>query len=236
MPDRMGPASPGSPSDSEEIAWVRVVRRGRVERVPAVEIAQRVRAAPRLLLDIGTGDGAFPYREARRDPETLCVGVDPVPEAMLGTSGRIARPRARGGVENLLLLAASLESMPSALDDTATTLTILFPWAALLRMIVLPEIEALDRIRMVCRQNADILILLNMKVLTDETQCRKLGLPIVAADDLGPRLTPAWSRCGLELLEAQPCPRGPSPLRTRWGSRLTLGSGRPVVVIRGRAS
>ncbi len=70
---------------------------------------------------------------AARDPNGLVIGVDPVAPAMAEASRRAAQTAARGGLPNVLFVAASADSVPAELHGIAARVTVRFPWAALLR-------------------------------------------------------------------------------------------------------
>src|SRR5688572_26206092 len=94
---------------------------------------------PHVVVDVGTGDGRFVYEAARLDPEALYIGLDPDADAMAEYAYRAGRKPARGGVENLLYVVASIEQLPVELESIAHQVHVNFPWAALLRGVILPE-------------------------------------------------------------------------------------------------
>ena len=89
-----------------------------------------------LLLDIGTGDGALPYRLAGQHPDVLFVGVDANAEGMAENARRARRKPARGGRLNCLYVAAPIEQPPDVLAGLAQAITINFPWAGLLEHVL----------------------------------------------------------------------------------------------------
>lgn len=72
---------------------MRVVQRGSIKEVSITELASLVATYNRVLIDVGTGDAVYPYREARKDPSLLSIGIDPVAEALVKTSNRISTLR-----------------------------------------------------------------------------------------------------------------------------------------------
>ena len=67
----------------------------------APELVATLLAPPRrVVVDVGTGDGRYPYESARGDPETLYIGLDPDAGAMSEYAFRAGRKPARGGVDN----------------------------------------------------------------------------------------------------------------------------------------
>ena len=84
-------------------------------RIEASRIDELCAVAERVLVDVGTGDASTAHRLAKAHPEWLVIGVDPAWQRMVETAVRSARKEAKGGAPNLLLVNASIESVPEAL-------------------------------------------------------------------------------------------------------------------------
>lgn len=84
-------------------------------------------------MDVATGDGLFVYNSARRNPQTLFIGVDANSRPLQKISERIHRKPAKGGLPNVLFLQSAVETLPSELDKTANEVHVNFPWGSLLR-------------------------------------------------------------------------------------------------------
>jgi len=101
------------------VSLARVVGKRRVEPMDAADLIERARAAAHTVVDLGTGDGHLAYAVANDHPDWLVVGVDALDEPMGEIARKAARKPARGGRENLVLLRASVEALPNALDGLA---------------------------------------------------------------------------------------------------------------------
>ncbi len=198
-------------------------------------LSNLIGAYKEILIDLGTGDALFPYRQAKEDPNLLCLGIDPVAEVMNKTSNRIGRKPARGGVNNLLLMVASLESLPQALKGSAQRLTINFPWSALLRFLVEPNLPMLLRLRSLLKPEGQMETLLNLQVFKDDQYRQRLNLPWLDMEYVNTSLKPSWSKCGLQIEHLKLLGPGQLPIRTSWGQQLTMGSSRDTMYLRARA-
>ena len=184
----------------------------------------------RVVIDVGTGDGLFVYRQATQDPNTLYVGCDPVADNMVEVSQRSRRNPARGGVDNLLLVVATAEQPPDELRGRAAHVHCVLPWGRLMAGLVTGDAEVLRGIRALAEVDAPVLIYLNVGVWDRDTPLHVQDLPEVTADHIEQALTPAFARAGLRLV----CHRDASPdeistLRSTWARRLThAGRGRFV--------
>ena len=189
--------------------------------------------ASQVLVDIGTGDGSFVLRSAREHPDWLCIGVDPVAEAMAGTSRRAAAKPARGGVGNALFLVASVENLPRELAGVAARVTVNYPWGSLLKALVVPLPPMLSNIAGVARTGARFDFLINLSVFHDAEYRARLGLPDLDIDRVWNELAPLYRGSGLEIEQAELL-EDSERARSAWGNRLVLGARREPLAIRGR--
>ncbi len=173
------------------------------------------------LVDLGTGDGAWPRRFARDYGNVLAIGVDPDRSALQDAAKLAERKPARGGAPNALYVAASAESLPAELQGAADWITIYFPWAALLRMILAGEQQIADILNTLAAPRARLSIVLNAEAAPDgfkkpePSAVRKsLHVPL---ESMGFRIAKS------EWLDAAAAPP------TTWGGRLVKGSGRAMV-------
>ncbi len=210
----------------------RCVKRGQVLLTDPSQLRQLISGFERVLIDVGTGDGLYPYREAKKDSGLLCIGIDPVEKTLIKVSGRIGRKPSRGGVNNLVLMVASVDTLPQVLNRSATRLTVLFPWGSLLAGLSLPEQDTLARLRALLKTGGDFEVLLNMQVFEDTAYRGRKGLPSLDSAD---HLKPAWAAAGFEINHWEFLAPGSLPAQTTWGQKLTLGSGRNTMHINARA-
>ncbi|MGB0670976.1 MAG: class I SAM-dependent methyltransferase, partial [Rhodospirillales bacterium] len=146
---------------------LRSIRRGREEALAPEDLRTRAAAAAGVLLDLGTGDGAYPYRFARDNPDWFAIGLDAAADNLAKTAKRIGAKPAKGGVDNLVLLVEAVERLPDALDGIADRLTVNFPWGSLQQGLVLGEAAILAPLRRALKPGGRFDIWLNMQVFAD---------------------------------------------------------------------
>ncbi|WP_437680197.1 class I SAM-dependent methyltransferase [Sorangium sp. So ce131] len=189
------------------------------------DVEAKIAGYPRVLIDVGTGDGRFVYRSAGAHPDTFCIGVDPAGERMREVSWRASRKVARGGRPNALFVVASVQTLPEELSGLAHTLTLNFPWASLLSALVLPEPPVLEALRRLVRPGGELIALLNQSVFDDRPYATRLGLPELSDAWIEETLRPAYLAAGFAIRETRMV-EGEVPHQTSWGQHLTLASGR----------
>ena len=175
-------------------------------------------------MDLGTGDGRAAAAIAEAEPGTLVVGVDADAASMADTSRRAARPAGRGGLPNLLFVAAAAESPPSELIGLADEVRVHFPWASLLRGLLGRDPRVAAGIAALAAPGGRVTALVS--VAPRDGVDGLVRLDASAFDDVAERLEPS----GLVLVDARPASteevRG---TRSTWGRRLSAGTpDRPV--------
>jgi SAM-dependent methyltransferase len=154
-----------------------------------------------VIIDLGTGDGNFVYRCARRNPGSFYIGIDASAGALRKVSERVHRKRAKGGAPNVLFLHASVEDLPSELDGVADEVHVHFPWGSLLRALAGGEDRVLKNLRRICAPGAWLEIVISLDSRRDRSEITRLGLDPVLAGAMTPSLTAGYRAAGFEIIE-----------------------------------
>jgi len=168
-----------------------------------------------MTVDIGTGDGAFVLRRAKREPGLLHVGIDSSSGGLREASRRAARKPARGGVPNTLFVRAQAESLPEELAGLTASVTVLMPWGSLLSAVAHGDARVLAGLRRLCAEGAT--------------------LRAIAGDPIEARALPAWREAGFDARIAIARPEEIRALGTTWASRLVFGRPRTFYELTARA-
>lgn len=181
--------------------------------------ALRLRAAAfdRVLVDVGTGVGNALLRRARREPGTFFIGVDAAADNMREASDRAHRQPARGGVSNLVFVAAAANDLPGDLSGIGDEVTVVLPWGSLLQVVLLADAVFLGKLRALLKPHGRLELLISVaesdvgagKIDFDESKARAL-----AADYAKLGLKPA----GLKMADESDVDR----LGSSWGRRLAI--------------
>ncbi len=197
-----------------------ITRRG-PRTMEAAEFADLRARYSSTLVDLGTGDGAWPRRFARDYDNVLAIGIDADRDALREAAKMAERKPARGGAPNTLYVATGIESLPAELHESADWITVYFPWSALLRVILSGDDQLTELLNKLARPRCRLSIVLNAEAPPDgfdpptpESLRRALNDPLTAAQFRITRVN--W----LEANNAPP---------TTWSGRLVKGSGRAML-------
>jgi 16S rRNA (adenine(1408)-N(1))-methyltransferase len=190
------------------------------------------RFAPRVSLDVGTGDGRLPYARARESPERFFIGLDANAAGLREWSGRASRER----LPNLAFVRAAVEELPAELRGIADRVSVVLPWGSLLAAVAGPSVPVLAGLRAACQPGAALTVVLGSDPGRDERELRRLGLPPLDSGDLAGRLREGYAAAGLAVARVRPLPgAGLSGWPSTWARRLALGRGRAFVEVEARA-
>ena len=189
-----------------------------------------------MTLDIGTGDGFFVYRSARCNPTQFFVGIDANTRPLQRISQKIYRTPAKGGAPNTLFIQASVENLPDELNGIANEVHVHFPWGSLLRAVALGELNELEGIRGVCKNNAVLKLTIGLDEQRDSSEIHRLGLKQLSPDFLNGQLHERYLAAGFEIIEHTSIPPEDWPgLGTSWAKRLQVRHTRKITCLLARA-
>jgi 16S rRNA (adenine(1408)-N(1))-methyltransferase len=188
---------------------------------------------PGIIVDIGTGDGEFVYTLARANPDRFIIGLDPNQQGLQNTSAKIYKKPEKGGLKNALFVLGSIESLPEELDGLANQIYINFPWAGLLKGLLLADDVVWNAIKRVCKPGAFIDVLFSYEKTAEENEISKAGLPDIDLEYLQGITAPRIEKLGFKILEikyfgAEEIKRYPST----WAKKLSFGRDRKYYYLR----
>jgi 16S rRNA (adenine(1408)-N(1))-methyltransferase len=184
-----------------------------------------------VVIDVGTGDGAFVLRSARAEPRVLHVGMDANAEGLREASQRAARKPARGGAPNALFVRATAEALPEELAGLATAVTVLLPWGSLLRGVAAPEAAVLAGLRGLCAAGASLVVVLGYDAQSDPGA----DVAPLSRERLDAEVLPAYRDAGFAAEAAPATVEELRGLGTTWASKLAFGRERSYWRVRARA-
>ena len=204
----------------------RVLGKGRTAPFTSGDLAALRASYRRVAVDVGTGDGRFPYQLASDDAERLVLGLDALAEPMGERAAVAARKPARGGRPNLLFVHAAVEALPPELRGIADEVYVQLPWGALLEGIVLARPAVLGGIARLCRPGARLTVTLNGEMWLESTPARYADLPVPTPAYVAEVVAPGFAAVGITLGPARDAPAAEAEqLDSTWARR--LGHTRP---------
>ncbi len=176
----------------------------------------------KVVLDIGTGDGRYVYKNAIENPNTFYIGVDPNAKQLEIYSKTALRKK----LANVLFVVGSIEIMPQELESFANKITVNLPWGSLLKEIVKPNPSILKKY---LKQDGELEILLGYDRNLEPSETARLEIPELDDELLANTIVPAFQNDGFSLVEKSEISRTSlKKVNTTWGNKLTFGKERKI--------
>jgi 16S rRNA (adenine(1408)-N(1))-methyltransferase len=207
--------------------------KGTVEIAPE-EFRTMVQGYDRISVDIGCGDGRYPYEMARIDPKTFYIGIDADRNGLTEYSRRTAKKPEKGGARNVLYVIANIESLPEDVRGIADEVTVILPWGSLLRGVVNSDPKYLEGIRLVGKEGAGVRIHLNYDAKYEPVEMERKGLPDLTDGFIDGTLVPAYSSHGIRINSYRFMDNEEArALPSTWARRLGFGRARSTLFLEG---
>ncbi|HPD74391.1 MAG TPA: class I SAM-dependent methyltransferase [Patescibacteria group bacterium] len=129
----------------------------------------------KVILDLGTGDGRFVFKNALKNKSTLYIGLDPAEKQIQIYSKKSNRRR----LKNALYVIGSLENLPDELYSTVDKIFINLPWGTLLEKIVKSNETYTNELFKILKKNGEIEIIFGYVPELEPSETERLDLPVI---------------------------------------------------------
>jgi 16S rRNA (adenine(1408)-N(1))-methyltransferase len=189
---------------------------------------------PRVVVDVGAGDGRWVYENARDHADSVFIAIDPDAEHLAEYAYRASRKASRGGVDNAAFVVAPVEALPSELDGIADVVRVNFPWGSLLRGLLEADQATLAGLRRIAKRGGSFEAVMSYDPSHDTNAFAGAPLPPLTVDYIDSTLTSALAQRGLSLTQRRQVFRDEAlALPSTWGRRLLHARPRDVYFIGG---
>ncbi len=177
-------------------------------------------------VDIGTGDGALPYKKAQINKGTLYIGIDPIEKQML----KFSKKALRNKIKNALFIVGNAENLGEVFGEyvgLVNTVHILFPWGSLLKAVAQPDAVVLEKIYSILKAQGQLNIVLGYDETAEPSEVKRLNLQTPDEAYFEREAFPVYRRCGFALEKFVRVGReNPDYLTTSWMKKLRFGKTR----------
>jgi len=129
----------------------------------------------KVILDLGTGDGRFVFKNALKNKSTLYIGLDPAEKQIQIYSKKSNRRR----LKNALYVIGSLENLPDELYSTVDKIFINLPWGTLLEKIVKSNEIYIEELSTILKKDGEIEIIFGYVPELEPSETERLDLPVI---------------------------------------------------------
>lgn len=183
----------------------------------------------RVMIDLGTGEGEFVYRQAKAMPDTFCIGIDACKEGMLTYSSKIKKITKQNGSANLLYIVANAENLPLELENCADEIYINLPWGTLREGIVTGNQTLLNNIYRISKNNTKIEIRITYSSTYEKAVVCSRNLPTLDMQYFKTSLKPIYKEQGFIIEQIKSVNNDAlKTFDTKWAKKLGYGKEREI--------
>jgi 16S rRNA (adenine(1408)-N(1))-methyltransferase len=207
---------------------VRIVVGNKIKEMKGEEFLKLAESYPNVEIDLGTGDGRFPYKNALLDKDTLFIGVDPSEKQLQIFSKKAVREK----VQNLLYLVASFEMLPKELTRVSNKVHVILPWGTLLENIVKPTKDCVNILGELLRVNGVLEIILGYAPEFEPSETKRLSLPPISLGMINDVIIPTFESNYFKIEEFFEMSKEQlANIETTWAKKLRFGKNRKIYKI-----
>ncbi len=181
-----------------------------------------------IILDIGTGDGRFIYKNALENIEEFYIGLDPSAKQLKNYSKKAVRKK----LPNALFVIGSSHNIPKELENTINTLYVILPWGTLLQNLVLPSREFINSLSKLLIANGKTMFILSYSLEFEPSETNRLSLPELSEEHLKTHLMSTMEKERFKNIKIIGMEKGSlKSLESTWGKKLAYGNIRKIFKI-----
>lgn len=194
-----------------------VIKGNKTINMPSEEVLKLFEGFEKVVVDLGTGDGNFVYKNALKNPKYFYIGIDPSEKQMKISARSIQRKK----LGNVLLIVGSIEKLPEGLAKIANEIYVNFPWGSLLESFAKPIEGNLISLKSLLRTNGVINITIGYNESLEPSETKRMNLPTIDLEYIKKVLVPKYEELGFEIVELASLDTTDKIVKTTWNKRLS---------------
>lgn len=205
---------------------MQIVKGNKEEKFTKIQLDSLIASHNEVIVDLGTGDGRFVYKQALDNPGNLYIGIDPSAKQLEIHSKEANKKR----LTNVLFVIGSIEILPTEIFGIADYLYINLPWGSLLENIVNPTKESVNSLANMLKSEGTLEITLGYHDEAEPGETERLNLPALDDELVKETIYPAFGAYANLELEKYKQIKKPDlkGLDTTWAKKLSFGNDRPM--------
>ena len=189
------------------------------------EFAELSKCYDEVVIDLGTGDGRYIYKNALKFKDSFFVGIDPSETQLREYSKKAVRKK----LPNVMFVVGSVEQLPSELLNSAKKIFINLPWGSLLSTLVLPNDKNLKSIGNLLKDDGILQAIVGYHENLEPAETDRLNLPDLNQNYIENKLAPAYEKLGFSLKKVENIKKKDlKKIETTWAKKLSFGKDREI--------
>lgn len=196
------------------------------QEISKIELNELIKNFEKVILDMGTGDGRFIYKNALKSPTNLYIGLDPAEKQLEIYSKEANKKR----LKNSLFVVGSIENIPNELSFIDKVYVNL-PWGTLLKKMVKVESQVMENLHNLLKNDGEMEVIFGYVPELEPSETERLELPkIEEASDIAQIFSSFKEHFSIvEMRKLSKKDLG--NLETTWAKKLKFGRDRNIYKI-----
>ena len=208
---------------------MKILEGNKIKNIDCEELKNIAMSYSNTAIDIGTGDGSFPYKSARKNKDSFYIGLDAVADNMIDSAVKAGKKVTKGGLNNVMYVIDNALSIPEELNNFADSIYINLPWGSLRDAVVKGEEQLLKGIRKIAKAKATLDIYVTYSSLYEAKEITSRQLPELSEEYINTELKYKYQSCGIKIKKVELCNNDSlKGLDTSWAKKLAFGRKREV--------
>jgi len=181
----------------------------------------------RIILDIGTGDGRYVYKNALNNSQYLYIGIDPAKNLK-----EFQREINRKRLKNAILINSSIENFSLDRAELFDEIQIILPWGNLLKYCVSVDLDFFIKISKWLKKEGTINIIFGFNEEYEEKITKRLNLKDLNENEISFLKSNLEKLPNLKLINFEVLtPKNLINFETTWSKKLNFGANRKYFYI-----
>ena len=195
------------------------------KELEADEFRNLMKSFEKVILDIGTGDGRFVYKNALKNDKNLYIGLDPVVKQL----EKYSKKAVRKNLKNVLFVQGSAENIPPELFCEINKIFINLPWGTLLKKIVKTDQYFIKDLYILLKKQGELEITFGYLPELEPSEYKRLSLPNISLDFISNTIMSNFKIYGFNINSVEEISKEYlKNIETTWSKKLTFGKNRKI--------
>ena len=201
----------------------------KIKEISNEELIHMINKYKSVVLDIGTGQGEFIYKEGKKNLDTMYIGIDISADSMEEYSRKASKKAEKGGLENVIYILSDVENFTQGLCSVVDNIYINLPWGTLRDGVVKGESNILDGIRKVAKNEGVLTIYTTYCDLYESKEIQYRELPKLDIHYLSQVLGKKYKDKGIIMTDLSSLDNEDlKNVPTKWARKLAFGRKREI--------
>jgi len=198
---------------------MRIIRGNKKLNINEIEYKNLITNYKDVILDLGTGDGRFVYKNALANKSTFYIGLDPSEKSLEEFSKKAVKEK----VSNTLFVVLEVEQLPIELNNTINEIYINLPWGSLLQAVIKPSDEIIENLIMLFKDKCGtIKILFGFNPSLEPSETQRLELTELSEEFINNQIIPAFIKHGFYNTKVKSIlPDDLKKIDSTWGKKIS---------------